>query len=366
MNPMFKTATAWSELKDFYLFLKSYLQTKTTRLGSQFEHVKDILVLLLMTKRGKYQQSFLHASFLLLIVSIWVAGPIITENNPLIGKNALEGPAQNRSIASIYTYASSSNLTTTRISQKPRDTVEPYKVKSGNTLAEIAKSFGLEVDTIKWANDLTNDTITPGDTLKIPPVDGIVYRVKSGDTIYSIADKFNTNAQKIVNFPFNEFADIDTFAITTGQILIVPDGVPPSEAPRRPRQLIPQFAAGQPGSGSFIWPASGSITQYFVWYHQALDIANSSAPPILASDTGTVSYAGCLNWGYGCHIVINHANGYQTLYGHLSRIDVSAGQGVGKSQQIGVMGSTGLSTGTHLHFEIRSGGQLLNPLDFLQ
>ncbi|MCR4328935.1 MAG: peptidoglycan DD-metalloendopeptidase family protein [Candidatus Roizmanbacteria bacterium] len=363
---MFKTASTWQEIKDFYVFLKTYLQTKAVALGRGFEQFKNILVLLLMTKRGKYQHSFLHASFLLLIVSIWIAGPIITENNPLIGKNALEGPAQNRSIASIYTYASSSNLTTTHISQKPRDIVEAYKVKSGDTLAEIAKSFGLEVDTIKWANDLTTDTITPGDTLKIPPVNGIVYKVKSGDTIYSIAEKFNTNAQKIVNFPFNEFADIDTFAITTGQTLIVPDGVPPSEAPRRPAQFAPQFAAGQAGSGNFIWPTSGVITQYYVWYHQALDIANPSSPSVIAADTGTVSYAGCINWGYGCHIIIDHANGYQTLYGHLSRIDVSTGQGVAKSQQIGFMGSTGLSTGTHLHFEIRSGGQLLNPLDFLQ
>jgi len=363
---MFKTASIWQELREFYTFLNTYTQSKIMALGRRFEHLKNILVLLLMAKRGKYQQSFLHASFLLLIVSIWVAGPIITENNPLIGKNALEGPAQNRSIASIYTYASSSNLTTTHISQKPRDIVETYKVKDGDTLAEIAKSFGLQVDTIKWANDLKADTIAPGDNLKIPPVDGIVYKVKSGDTIYSIADKFNTNAQKILNFPFNEFADIDTFAITTGQMLVVPDGVPPSEAPRRPASFTPQFAAGQAGSGNFIWPTSGTITQYFVWYHQALDIANSSAPTVIAADTGTISYAGCINWGYGCHIIIDHANGYRTLYGHLSRIDVGVGQGVARGQQIGIMGSTGLSTGTHLHFEIRSGGQLLNPLDFLQ
>lgn len=363
---MFKTATLWQDLRDFYFFLKTYLRNKTAALGNRFEHVKNILVLFLMTKRGKYQQSFLHTSFLLLIVSISVAGPIITENNPLIGKNALEGPAQNRSIASIYTFAASSNLTTTRISQKPRDTVQTYTVKSGDTLAEIAKSFGLEVDTIQWANDLKNDTISPNDTLKIPPVDGIVYKVKSGDTIYSIADTFNTNAQKILNFPFNEFADIDTFAITPGQLLIVPDGVPPSEAPKRPTQFTPQFAAGTAGSGNFIWPASGNITQYYVWYHQALDIANASAPPVLAADSGTVSYSACIGWGYGCHIIIDHANGYQTLYGHLSRIDINTGQGVGKAQQIGIMGSTGLSTGTHLHFEIRSGGQLLDPLGFLQ
>ncbi len=98
----------------------------------------------------------------------------------------------------------------------------------------------------------------------------------------------------------------------------------------------------------------------------ALDIANPSSPAILAADAGTVSYAGCVRYGYGCYIVIDHGNGYQTLYAHLSSIGVAPGQGVSKGQQIGVMGSTGRSTGTHLHFEIRSAGQLLNPLSFLR
>ena len=98
----------------------------------------------------------------------------------------------------------------------------------------------------------------------------------------------------------------------------------------------------------------------------ALDIANRAAPPVIAADTGTVTYTGCIAYGYGCHIIIDHANGYQTLYGHLSAIEVNAGQAVTKGQRIGAMGSTGRSTGTHLHFEIRSGGTLLNPLSFLQ
>jgi len=98
----------------------------------------------------------------------------------------------------------------------------------------------------------------------------------------------------------------------------------------------------------------------------ALDIENASAPSILAADTGTVTYSGCLNWGYGCHIIVDHANGYQTLYGHMSFLGASVGQAVSQGQSIGRMGSTGRSTGTHLHFEIRSGGTLLNPLNFLK
>jgi murein DD-endopeptidase MepM/ murein hydrolase activator NlpD len=98
----------------------------------------------------------------------------------------------------------------------------------------------------------------------------------------------------------------------------------------------------------------------------ALDIANPGAPPILAADSGTVSYAGCLSWGYGCYVIIDHGNGYQTLYAHLSRYSVSSGQSVSQGQTIGIMGSTGRSTGVHLHFEIRREGQLLNPLNFLK
>jgi murein DD-endopeptidase MepM/ murein hydrolase activator NlpD len=98
----------------------------------------------------------------------------------------------------------------------------------------------------------------------------------------------------------------------------------------------------------------------------ALDIASNALPPVLASDTGTVTFAGCIDWGYGCHVMIDHGNGFQTLYGHLSQISVSAGQVVSQGQQVGVMGSTGRSTGPHLHFEIRSGGVLQNPQGYLK
>lgn len=98
----------------------------------------------------------------------------------------------------------------------------------------------------------------------------------------------------------------------------------------------------------------------------ALDIANGSSPPVIAADAGTVIFSGCFSWGYGCHIIIDHNNGYRSLYGHLSRRDVEQGNIVSQGQQIGQMGSTGRSTGTHLHFEIRQGSTLLNPQNFLK
>ena len=350
------------EWQQFVLFGKGYLKHKLTSALTNFEYYKSLIVALLITKRGKYQSSFLNTSFFLLVASIYLVGPIIAENNPLLGRS-LANNSGNNMIVSVYSL-NSTNSFNTKISQKPRDSLVNYTVASGDTLGSIAKKFDVSVETIKWANDLKSDTITTGDKLEIPPVSGIVHKVVSGDTVYSIAERYNTSSQNIVNFPFNEFADLDTFALLPGQVLFVPDGTPPAAKPTAPL-IRPQFMAGQSGSGSFIWPTTGYISQYPVWYHMALDIANPSSPPVLAADSGTVSYAGCLDWGYGCHVIVDHNNGYQTLYGHLSSIAVSVGQGVGKSEGLGNMGSTGRSTGTHLHFEIRQNNKLLNPLNYL-
>ena len=352
------------EVKLFFTFGKNYLKTKLSVALAKFEYYKSLIVALLITKRGKYQSSFLNTSFFLLVASIYLVGPIIAENNPLLGRNFNDQSQGSNMIVSVYSLDSASAFNT-QISQKPRDTIVKYTVKSGDTLASIAKKFDVSIDTIKWANDLKSDTITTGDNLDVPPISGIVHKVQSGDTVFSIAEKYNTSSQNIVNFPFNDFADLDTFALVPGQTLFVPDGTPPSAKPVVP-MYKPQFMAGQSGSGSFIWPTTGYISQYPVWYHMALDIANPNSPPVLAADSGTVSYAGCLDWGYGCHVIVDHNNGFQTLYGHLSSIAVSVGQSVGKGDSLGNMGSTGRSTGTHLHFEIRQNGALLDPQGYLQ
>ncbi|MFA6005795.1 MAG: M23 family metallopeptidase [Patescibacteria group bacterium] len=360
---MLKEESLQEDIRSFITFIGTYTRKKTVRAAVLFEKAKDALVTLLVAKRGKYQHSFLNTSFFLLVIAIWFAGPIIAENNPLLGQNTTS-TATSSSVVSVYSLGSG-DMVTTKVSQKPRDSIVYYKIQSGDTLAGIAQKFDISVNTIKWANDLKSETINVNDTLKILPVSGIAHKVTSGDTIYSIAKKYNTDAQKVVNFPFNEFADLDTFAITPGQILFVPDGTPQQAQPLV-QPSYAQYFAGQGGTGSFIWPTTGMITQYPIWYHMALDIANPSSPPVLAADSGTVSFAGCINWGYGCHVIINHQSGYQSLYGHLSQVAVSDGQAVTKGQQIGNMGSTGRSTGTHLHFEIRQGGALLSPLSFLQ
>lgn len=355
-----------SDLGLFFVFFREYIFNKAIQFSTQFEALKDIIVSFLIAKRGKYSSSFLNSSLIILVVIAVVAGPTIAENNPFSPLFTQQYDQKNQS--SVVSYNPYETTLSTVISSKPRDKVENYRVKSGDTLASIGKKFGISVDTIKWANDLKTDTIKPDQTLKIPPVTGVVHTVVSGETVYSIAKKYKTSAQNIVNFIFNDFTDLDTFALRAGQTLYVPDGVIEPEQPRYFAQA-PQYAnaiAGIRGSSSFIWPTTGIITQYPTWYHMAFDIASNSGPAIIAADTGTVTYAGCINWGYGCHVMVDHGNGYQTLYGHMSAISVSAGQAVGQGQQLGIMGSTGRSTGPHLHFEIRLNGALQNPQNYLK
>jgi murein DD-endopeptidase MepM/ murein hydrolase activator NlpD len=350
------------EMLQFLQFLLCYSQSRLVFFGVNFEKIKDVIVSLLVVKRGKYSQSFLNTSFFLLVSAALIGGPVIAENNPLIANYLAQKESIPESVLATDIYEMPFKTT---FSEKPRDSILEYKVSGGDTLSSIAKKFDISIDTIKWANNLKNELIKPGQILKIPPVTGVVHKVTSGENIYSIAKKYKTEAQKIVNFPFNDFADLDTFALRSGQILYVPDGVIEEAKPLPPRMLA-QIQAGVRGTSNFIWPTSGAISQYPVWYHMAVDISNSGAPAILAADTGTVTYADCLGWGYGCHIIIDHGNGYQSLYAHLSQIGVAIGQAVSQGQTIGAMGSTGRSSGTHLHFEIRSGGGLLNPLNFLK
>jgi murein DD-endopeptidase MepM/ murein hydrolase activator NlpD len=198
----------------------------------------------------------------------------------------------------------------------------------------------------------------------------VIFKVKSGETIETIAKKYGLpSSQPIVDWPYNEFANDETFTLTAGQMLVIPGGVPPKPTPPPAPRLV---AVASPnnlfagGSGQFIWPTGGTITQYFSWYHSGLDIANPIGTVVVAADGGRVISVLYQNHDYGYHVRIDHGNGTQTLYGHLSRIDVTEGQNVNRGQQVGLMGSTGRSTGPHLHFEIYVGGRQVNPLPYLK
>ena len=349
------------DIRDFGRVLYYYLERRIRQYARQFEGQKDDIVGFLMAKRGNYQRPFLHTSFFILIGAGIIGAPIIA-NSYSDSTDQLAQYTPSSGVVNtldMYEFA-----TSTQVSDKPRDITVTYAVREGDTLSSIADKFGVSMDTIKWANpDLKGEKLSIGQKIQIPPVTGLVVKVGRGETIYSIAKKYKTEAQKILNYPFNDFADLDTFALSAGQVLVVPDGVPVSQRAIYAPIQIPSTIAG--GNGQFAWPTQGLITQYPVSYHMAVDIANSSAPPVGAAEAVTVVLAESSRYGYGLHIIVDHGNGYQTLYAHLSAIYVGAGDSVGRGTVIGRMGSTGRSTGTHLHFEVRQGGVLLNPLPFL-
>lgn len=251
----------------------------------------------------------------------------------------------------------------------------PYTVATGDTLSTIAHRFGLTSKTLVWANGMSDkDFIKPGQVLKIPPVEGYLYTVKKGDTLASIIKKYGGDQTKVLET--NHLASAD--AIQPNQEIIIPGGEPPAPTPtpssRTP--LLNQVYGGTTGGtpppsapsskARFVWPTSNhKINQYFRGrYHTGVDIEGTYSSPIYAAAAGRVVYAAFDRSGYGLHIVINHGNGYETLYGHASKIFVGVGDQVKQGQTIAMVGSTGRSTGTHLHYEIRTGGGFLNPLSF--
>lgn len=366
------------DFRALILALIWYSKRKIVYISSEFEGFKNFVKDTLMAGRGTHQKRFWHGSMLGLVsIGILTSGvfggqSLISSTYPGIG-----GPdprfAETFEPFPNGPVISGAQDPHTEFSEKPRSEIIDYEVESGDTLSSIAGKFGISTDTIRWANDLKGDAIKPGQTLKILPVTGVSYTVKSGDTLESVAKKFSAEAQPILDFPFNDVPD--DLSLKAGQLLIIPDGIPPetkvSPKPRPQPQYLaqgpssPAFAA--PGGGQFIWPAGGTLSQYFSWYHPGIDIANRSAPGIAASDGGTVVVAGWPDGGgYGNRVVIDHGNGYTSLYAHLSNIYVSAGQTISRGQLIGQMGSTGRSTGTHLHLEIHYKGVPLNPLAILK
>jgi murein DD-endopeptidase MepM/ murein hydrolase activator NlpD len=251
-------------------------------------------------------------------------------------------------------------------SKQPRLDLITYRVVGGDTVVGIARRFGISPESILWANERTElnpEFLRIGQELIIPPTTGVLHTVGSGDTVQAIANKYKVDASVITRLDFNGLTP--PFALTTGQKIMVPGG----EKPYQPKVvyaysgLVPDNVSK--GSGNFGWPIGGIITQQFWTGHRAIDIGVHLGTPVLASDSGYVVLVANDDSGYGKHVMINHGNGFETLYAHLSVILVTPGQTVRKGQSLGLSGSTGRSTGPHLHFEIRYYGQQRNPLNYL-
>ncbi|HWA51557.1 MAG TPA: M23 family metallopeptidase [Patescibacteria group bacterium] len=353
------------EFRIFLIELFKFTKSKSISVYLSAQKTEDKFVGKLYRQRGKNSKRLIHIGMTILAVLGILIGPYVAKEFPGRSVNpwSITNPPE------VLSASTDTSVTSTNISSA-REGIISYTVQDGDTISSIADKFGISGNTIIWQNKLTSaDDIKIGDTLQILPVTGIAHTVVKGDTVQSIAKKYGLpSAEAIVEFPFNTFADDETFSLAIGQIVYVPNGAMPSSSGSVvavPVQVTPN-AGTVVASGQFVWPTQGVITQGFYWYHPGVDIANPAEPNILAADSGTIIREGWDNTGYGNMIMIDHGNGYQTLYAHMSAFYVTLGQTVHRGDVIGRMGSTGNSTGPHLHFEVHQAGVHLNPLNFLQ
>jgi murein DD-endopeptidase MepM/ murein hydrolase activator NlpD len=255
----------------------------------------------------------------------------------------------------------------TTIPDRTTETVFTYAVEPGDSVFSIAAKFGLKPDTVMWSNPELEDypdLLHVGQELIIIPVDGVYHEVQAGDTVEGLAKKYKVEPAAIVDYELNGL-DEENLGLAAGEYVVVPGGVKPY-IPRVVHAYdgpVPEDA--EKGTGIFGWPVSGRITQGFWKHHRAIDIGAAKGTAVKVADSGWVAQSGWSDIGYGYFILIDHGNGFQTLYAHLSAMDVEAGDSVAKGARIGAVGTSGNSTGPHLHFEVRKNGVNRNPFGFL-
>ena len=233
-----------------------------------------------------------------------------------------------------------------------------YTVQEGDTLSFIASDFGVSVNTIVWANNIREvNSIRPGDELKIPPVSGVVHKVKKGDTVASLAKKYAANEEKIIEF--NSLPKDGSLQIDNE--LIVPDGKITSQNIANYSNNVVKRFAYLPNLGDYYMiPATGR-NWGIIHGRNGVDIANSCGTPIYAAADGSAAIVDGVGWngGFGKFIKLVHQNGTETIYAHSSKLLINQGENVQKGQLIALIGTTGRSTGCHLHFEVHGAK---NPL----
>jgi murein DD-endopeptidase MepM/ murein hydrolase activator NlpD len=280
----------------------------------------------------------------------------------------------------------------TDLPSQTRTEVLTYTVKSGDTLFGIAEKFGINPETVLWANQATlgdnPHSLRPGQELNVLPIDGTYHRWSAGDSLNGVARFFGVAPEDIIAFPGNQLSydlldDLSSPDIEPGTWLVIPGGhreFVSWSAPEIPRD-DPEVASvlgpgacetvvdGAVGSGVFLWPAANHFLSGYDYNpranHMGIDIDGEEGDAVYAADSGVVVYAGWNNWGYGNVVIINHGNGWQTLYAHLSDYYVNCGQSVLQGGVIAAIGSTGNSSGSHLHYEMMFEGARVNPHDYL-
>ncbi len=280
--------------------------------------------------------------------------PIVVDDEDVNGAIAEEGSSAGELLSAT---AGSLRVSTEEIDYPTDDTISVYEVKKGDTLSAVAKLFGVSKNTIIWANDLKSETITPGSTLVILPMTGIKHTIKKGDTLSSIAKKYKADVSDIGKF--NGLSSDDDLAV--GDTVLVPEGEITVTVTKKANgakvatgKLLDSYSYVAPGE-FFTRPLIGGRRTQGLHGHNGIDFGATTGTPVVASAGGRVILAkvGGYNGGYGNMIIISHDGGIQTVYAHLSKVNVVTGQSVSQGQTIGTVGNTGKSTGPHLHFEVR-------------
>ncbi len=349
-----------------------------------FDSIKNAIIKRMFWGRGAFLKYVVQIAVVIIAVILSIS---YVYRTPTI-INANEEDLEYVSVSENDLLAMNATLNTSIPKDREERGTEIYIVMNGDTLSGIASKFEVSVQTIKWANNLTSDLVKPGQELEVPLSDGVLITVKKGDTLASLAKKYAGNEQAIADFNWLDYP----FTLVAGQELFIPDGRMPS-APKPVYASAPKtYIRGSgtsgtsvggtfdPNIGKFLrWPVAGGTARISQYYkgtlHRGIDIADRNLPNVLAAAGGTVIFAGCSGYcpplgstyggsGYAWSIQIDHGNGYSTWYAHLKNIYVRTGQKVSSGQSIGQMGSTGRSTGPHVHFELRRGtayGTQINP-----
>ena len=365
-------------IKNFFKALLHYILVKIGQIfcsiGNTFlwvkktaHFLKDLLISKLIWPRGRLGRPIATSVVMLGAFLVFTFGEIFSSTR-LVSSQELHPDF----LASSTDIIPQTNIVLASIPEDRKGTEAfSYTVQGGDTLSSIGSKFRISVDALKYINGLSDSSVLQvGDSLTIPPVTGLIHKVASGDTLSSIGSKYDVAPQAIADFNYI----LDTSKLAIGTELVIPEGkVPQQVVPVVVPVITPSMGtpglAAQPSSNFCVWPSSVRIiTQYFTWYHNGVDIASpagTAMPPLYACTSGVVTRSGWDPFGLGLHVRIDHGNGYETVYGHMSRIDVGYGERVSRGQVIGLMGNTGRSTGPHVHFMVIYGGVSQNPLGYM-
>jgi murein DD-endopeptidase MepM/ murein hydrolase activator NlpD len=333
----------------------------------------------------------------LLLVTVLLGGTVFYKNSrqttstlPVQPTSVAAGAVQPQVVAPVLAAGGSGFSSITRrlqlktnIPERERYESTFYRVSRGDAMLSIAEKFKLKSETLLYVNAQLEDNphnLKPGMELTVPPVDGLYYTWKEGDTFETIAEKFSTTADAIISFPGNR-VDLTDPKIDAGATVMIPGGLRDLRSWEQDLQtngrgvntgtgeIGGNVCGGGPVAAGFGWPASSYIISGNPYGpgHLGIDIQANEGDPVFAAGTGIVTMAqGGWNYGYGNVVQIDHGNGYVTVYAHLSAINVGVCTPVGQGALIGAAGNTGNSFGAHLHFEVRIGGSNVNPFSVVQ